>query len=290
MVEKLKKHWKVNGTNLMLILVTFACAGSLCGFAGRKLLLLTNIDKGFFWILTYILTVTFLWPFTILLVSIPFGQFAFFTRYLKKIWQRMSGQKPSPQSVAIFASGAGSNAEKIIRQMAIAKAAGTESFSVNLIVCNRPTAGVLAIAEKYQIDTLLIDKERFLNGDGYASELRSRGIQFVVLAGFLWKIPVALIQAYPNKIINIHPALLPKYGGKGMYGDKVHQAVIAAGEKESGITIHFVDELYDHGNIIFQAKCTVEPTDTAATLAQKIHQLEHQHYPEVIENILSNAK
>lgn len=290
MVEKLKKHWKVNGVNLMLILVTFACAGSLCGFAARKLLFLTNIDKGFIWILLYLLAVTFLWPFSILMVSIPFGQFAFFKQYLKKIQQRMSGQKQTPQSVAIFASGAGSNAEKIIQQMTAAAATGTETFRINLIVCNRPNAGVLAIAAKYQIDTLLLEKERFLNGDGYASELLKRGVQFIVLAGFLWKIPVTLIKAYPNKIINIHPALLPKYGGKGMYGDKVHQAVVGAGEKESGITIHYVDELYDHGNIIFQAKCAVEQNDTAATLAQKIHQLEHRHYPEVIEKLLSNAK
>lgn len=290
MVEKLKKHWKVNGVNLMLILVTFACAGSLCGFAARKLLFLTNSDKGFIWILLYLLAVTFLWPFSILMVSIPFGQFAFFKQYLKKIQQRMSGQKQTPQSVAIFASGAGSNAEKIIQQMTAAAATGTETFRINLIVCNRPNAGVLAIAAKYQIDTLLLEKERFLNGDGYASELLKRGVQFIVLAGFLWKIPVTLIKAYPNKIINIHPALLPKYGGKGMYGDKVHQAVVGAGEKESGITIHYVDELYDHGNIIFQAKCAVEQNDTAATLAQKIHQLEHRHYPEVIEKLLSNAK
>ena len=198
----------------------------------------------------------------------------------------MSGQKQTTQSVAIFASGAGSNAEKIIQQMNIAAETGTKNFTVNLIISNRPTAGVLAIAAKYDIDTFIIEKEPFLNGDGYVNELTARGIQFIVLAGFLWKIPLTLIKAYPNKIINIHPALLPKYGGKGMYGDKVHQAVIAAGEKESGITIHYVDELYDHGNIIFQAKCTVEQNDTAATLAKKIHQLEHQHYPAVIEKLL----
>jgi formyltetrahydrofolate-dependent phosphoribosylglycinamide formyltransferase len=286
MVEKLKQHWKVNGINLTLILATFAGGGSLCGLAARKLLLLTNVDKGFFWMLLYVLTASILWPFAILLVSIPFGQLTFFKQYLLKIRNRMSGQKQTIQSVAIFASGAGSNAEKIIQQMNIAAEAGTKNCTVNLIVCNRPTAGVIAIAAKYHIDTLLIEKEPFLNGDGYVSELTARGIQFIVLAGFLWKIPLTLIKAYPNKIINIHPALLPKYGGKGMYGDNVHQAVIAAGEKESGITIHYVDELYDHGNIIFQAKCTVVENDTAATLAKKIHQLEHQHYPEVIEKLL----
>lgn len=286
MVEKLKQHWKVNGINLMLILATFAGGGSLCGLAARQLLLLTNVDKGFFWLLLYVLTATILWPFAILLVSIPFGQLTFFKQYLLKIRNRMSGQKQTTQSVAIFASGAGSNAEKIIQQMNIAAETGTKNFTVNLIISNRPTAGVLAIAAKYHIDTFIIEKEPFLNGDGYVNELTARGIQFIVLAGFLWKIPLTLIKAYPNKIINIHPALLPKYGGKGMYGDKVHQAVIAAGEKESGITIHYVDELYDHGNIIFQAKCTVEQNDTAATLAKKIHQLEHQHYPAVIEKLL----
>ena len=286
MVEKLKQHWKVNGINLTLILATFAGGGSLCGLAARQLLLLTNVDKGFFWLLLYVLTATILWPFAILLVSIPFGQLTFFKQYLLKIRNRMSGQKQTTQSVAIFASGAGSNAEKIIQQMNIAAETGTKNFTVNLIISNRPTAGVLAIAAKYHIDTFIIEKEPFLNGDGYVNELTARGIQFIVLAGFLWKIPLTLIKAYPNKIINIHPALLPKYGGKGMYGDKVHQAVIAAGEKESGITIHYVDELYDHGNIIFQAKCTVEQNDTAATLAKKIHQLEHLHYPAVIEKLL----
>ena len=286
MVEKLKQHWKVNGINLTLILATFAGGGSLCGLAARQLLLLTNVDKGFFWLLLYVLTATILWPFAILLVSIPFGQLTFFKQYLLKIRNRMSGQKQTTQSVAIFASGAGSNAEKIIQQMNIAAETGTKNFTVNLIISNRPTAGVLAIAAKYHIDTFIIEKEPFLNGDGYVNELTARGIQFIVLAGFLWKIPLTLIKAYPNKIINIHPALLPKYGGKGMYGDKVHQAVIAAGEKESGITIHYVDELYDHGNIIFQAKCIVEQNDTAATLAKKIHQLEHQHYPAVIEKLL----
>ncbi len=198
----------------------------------------------------------------------------------------MSGKKNTTLSVAIFASGAGSNAEKIIEQMLISLKAGTGIFRVDLIVCNKPGAGVLDIAAKLKIETLLIEKEKFFRGDGYVAELKSRGIQFIVLAGFLWKLPVSLLTAYPHKIINIHPALLPKYGGKGMYGDKVHEAIIAAGEKESGITIHYVDELYDHGNIIFQAKCAIEENDTAETLAQKIHLLEHRHYPKVIEDLL----
>ena len=118
-------------------------------------------------------------------------------------------------------------------------------------------------------------------------ELKNKNIDFIVLAGFLWKIPSALIKSFPGRIINIHPALLPKYGGKGMYGDYVHEAIIANGEKESGITIHYVDEIYDHGQIIFQAKCPVLPGDTAPALAQRIHALEHQYYPGIIEELLT---
>ena len=115
-------------------------------------------------------------------------------------------------------------------------------------------------------------------------------IDFIVLAGFLWKMPTAIINSYPNKIVNIHPALLPKYGGKGMYGARVHEAVISAGDAVSGITIHFVDELYDHGSIIFQATCPIDETDTAESLAQKIHQLEHLYYPVVIKEVLEKLK
>ena len=196
----------------------------------------------------------------------------------------------SPISIAIFASGAGSNAEKIIEQTLVSGKTRKGCFSVDLIVCNKPGAGVLDIAARHHIDTLLIEKEQFFRGDAYVGELQKRGIGFIVLAGFLWKIPPTLIKAYPNKIINIHPALLPSYGGKGMYGAKVHEAIIAAGEKESGISIHYVDELYDHGSIIFQAKCVVDENDTADTLAEKIHLLEHQHYPAVLEDLLKNAK
>ena len=133
----------------------------------------------------------------------------------------------------------------------------------------------------------MIEKEPFFRGNAYVNELKQYGISFIVLAGFLWKVPVALIQAYPNRIINIHPALLPKYGGKGMYGMRVHEAVIAAGEKESGITIHYVNERFDEGAPIFQARCTVDPTDTPESLAQKIHALEHAHFPVQVEQLLS---
>lgn len=189
--------------------------------------------------------------------------------------------------IAIFASGAGSNAEKIIEHFASLK--NFSPVRIALIVCNKPGAGVLKIAAAYDIPTLIIEKEKFFLGNGYADELKAAGIDFIVLAGFLWKIPSSLIKAYPKKIVNIHPALLPKYGGKGMYGKFVHEAVIAHNEKQSGITIHYVDEVYDHGDIIFQAQCPVLAGDTPETLAQRIHVLEHQHYPEIIEKIITGS-
>ena len=187
--------------------------------------------------------------------------------------------------LAIFASGAGSNAQNIIDHFR------THLFiKISLVVCNKSGAGVLTIAEKENIPSLLIEKERFFRGDAYLKELREEKIDFIVLAGFLWKIPLTLLRNYPGKMINIHPALLPKYGGKGMYGHYVHQAVVAAKEKETGITIHYVDELYDHGMIIFQAKCVVEENDNPEMVAQKIHLLEHAHYPRIIEQVIDSQK
>ena len=188
------------------------------------------------------------------------------------------------KQIAIFASGAGTNAERIIDHFR-----DHPSIKISLIVCNRPGAGVLNIAGKEQIPALLIEKERFFRGDAYVAELQEKGIGFLVLAGFLWKIPDALVKAYRGSIINIHPALLPKYGGKGMYGAFVHAAVIAAKEKETGITIHYVDEIYDHGKVIFQASVPVEATDTPESLAQKVHRLEHTHYPKIIEQTVNSA-
>jgi phosphoribosylglycinamide formyltransferase-1 len=188
---------------------------------------------------------------------------------------------PSPIRIAIFASGAGTNAEKIIEHFT-----GHPRVKVALVVCNKPDAGVVNIAAHHQVPVLLIEKEPFFRGDAYVAALKQQGIGFIVLAGFLWKVPAALIQAYPNRIINIHPALLPKYGGKGMYGRHVHEAVIAAGEKESGITIHYVNEHFDEGAPIFQATCVVEPGDTPESLAQKVHVLEHRHFPRVVEEVV----
>ena len=197
---------------------------------------------------------------------------------------KLSALKGVP-NIAIFASGAGSNAATIINFFRTNK----NIAQVSLVVCNKPGAGVFDIAKENNIEAILLDKELFLSTDTYISVLEERNIDFIVLAGFLLKVPASLIQSYPNKIINIHPALLPKYGGKGMYGHRVHEAVIKAGEKESGITIHYVDEFYDHGKIILQATCEVSINDTAEILAAKIHLLEHQNYSKAIEQILTNT-
>ncbi|MCW3073344.1 MAG: phosphoribosylglycinamide formyltransferase [Flaviaesturariibacter sp.] len=186
--------------------------------------------------------------------------------------------------VAIFASGAGTNTKKIIhhfREHAFIK--------ISLVVCNKQGAGVISIAQEADIPVLMIQKERFL-ADGYLTELRAAEIDFLVLAGFLWKVPAVLTAAYPNRIVNLHPALLPAYGGKGMYGANVHEAVINSGDSESGITIHYVDEHYDNGDIIFQATCPVLPTDTPETLAAKIHALEYQHFPAVVAEAINAWK
>ena len=183
------------------------------------------------------------------------------------------------KQIAIFASGEGTNAKKIIEYL------GKKSKStsiVSLIVCNKAGAGVVALAAENNIASIVIEKEKFFLGNGYVDELKAAGIDFIVLAGFLWKIPDTLIKAYRNKLINIHPALLPKYGGKGMYGHFVHEAVIANKEVESGITIHYVDEVYDHGQIILQATCPITEDDSPETLAKKVQLLEHRHFPAAV--------
>lgn len=184
--------------------------------------------------------------------------------------------------IAVFASGTGTNAANIIQYFS-----HKPSVTIALIVCNNSKAGVLKIAADNNIPSLLIEKEKFFRGDAYVPELQNAGIDFIVLAGFLWKIPSTLINAYRDKIINIHPALLPRFGGRGMYGNFVHEAVLSAKEKESGITIHFVDEFYDNGKIIFQTTCPVYENDTAELLAQRIHALEYEYFPKVIEELIA---
>jgi phosphoribosylglycinamide formyltransferase-1 len=183
--------------------------------------------------------------------------------------------------IAIFASGSGSNAENIANYFS-----SNEKVEVNLILTNNSGAFVLERAKKLGIKTIIFEKQQFSKTDEILQVLAKNDINLIVLAGFLLKIPENLIKAFPNKIINIHPALLPKFGGKGMYGDKVHQAVIEAGELESGISIHYVNEHYDEGEIIFQAKCEVAVTDTYEDVATKVHDLEYEHFPKVIESLI----
>ena len=188
------------------------------------------------------------------------------------------------KQIAIFSSGTGSNAKKIIEYFASPPAPllAETGATISLIVCNKPGAGVLKIAEENNIPALLIEKEKFFRGNAYTDELKVAGIDLIVLAGFLWKVPVALIKAFHGKMINIHPALLPNFGGKGMYGNFVHEAVIANKEKESGVTIHYVDEVYDHGQIILQATCLVSEDETPESLAKKVQVLEHRHFPPAV--------
>ena len=186
----------------------------------------------------------------------------------------------SAQKIAIMASGSGSNAQKIIEYFS-----DNLNIKVDCLLSNNPRAYALERAKKLGIDTFIFDRHQFYDSLFIENLLLERRINLVVLAGFLWLVPEKLVQKF--KIINIHPALLPKYGGKNMYGNRVHQAVIDNKEPFSGITIHYVNEVYDDGKIIFQAECPVDPSDTAESLAEKIHQLEHRYYPEVIGRLLS---
>jgi phosphoribosylglycinamide formyltransferase 1 len=184
------------------------------------------------------------------------------------------------KKIAIFASGSGSNAENIVRYFQ-----GKENLNVECIYSNKADAYVLERAKKLNVPSKFFSREDFYSTDKIVDDLRCKEVDLVVLAGFLWLIPINLTSNFT--IINIHPALLPKYGGKGMYGQKVHEAVVANGEKVSGITIHYVNENYDEGQIIFQATCEVLPGDTADDVAAKVHKLEYEHFPLVIEKLLS---
>jgi formyltetrahydrofolate-dependent phosphoribosylglycinamide formyltransferase len=284
MLEKLRKKWKVNGWQLFVILLTFALGGSLCGFVSKKLIALIDVDKGALWIFLYIIILTITWPFCVLLISALFGQFKFFKSYIGNIWQRISGRQHVVKDItrlAIFASGAGSNANRIIAHFR-----NHPSIRVVLVITNKQKAGVVQIAETNGIDVVLVDRTGFYGDNSCLADLDRFRIDWVILAGFLWKLPPSLVNAYKGRIINIHPALLPKYGGKGMYGKYVHEAVIQNREKESGISIHYVDDVYDNGEIIMQAICSIDDNDDPDSLAQKIHALEHEHYPRVIESVI----
>ncbi|MFW5644472.1 MAG: phosphoribosylglycinamide formyltransferase [Bacteroidota bacterium] len=186
------------------------------------------------------------------------------------------------KSIIIFASGSGTNAENIIRFFE-----KREDVEIPLILSNRKDAFVHTRARKMGVKSESFTKEEFKSPE-FTERIKKTGADLIVLAGFLWLIPPKIIDKFPNRIINLHPALLPKYGGKGMYGMNVHKAVIENGEKESGISIHYVNEKYDEGNIIFQARCPVEPDETPESLAAKIHKLEYKYFPKVIDEVLKN--
>lgn len=192
----------------------------------------------------------------------------------------MNNQQPIT-NIAIFASGGGSNARKIIEHFKQSDVA-----RVVLVVSNKPKAGVLDIAAEHGIPTQIIDRHGFYETEMILGVLQEHAVDFIALAGFLWLVPGYLVRAFPGRVVNIHPALLPKYGGKGMYGHHVHEAVKAAGESETGMTIHLVNEHYDEGDIIFQATCPVSPEDTPEDIARKVLVLEHRFFPETIEKLI----
>ncbi|WP_242203132.1 phosphoribosylglycinamide formyltransferase [Aestuariivivens insulae] len=183
--------------------------------------------------------------------------------------------------IVIFASGSGSNAENLITFFQ-----NSSNTSVIQVLTNNPQAKVLDRAKKLKVSALSFNRIAFSKTNDVLNILKSANPDLIVLAGFLWKMPESILNAFPNKVVNIHPALLPKYGGKGMYGMHVHEAVVANNETETGITIHYVNENYDEGAIIFQAKCDVSANDSAETVAAKIHELEMEHFPKVVEKLL----
>lgn len=185
------------------------------------------------------------------------------------------------RNIAIFASGSGTNAENIIKYFS-----NRNSAKVRVVLSNMRKAPVLKRAEAHDVRTLFFERKEFYVTGKVLRYLALYKIDFVVLAGFLWLVPESILEKYPGRIINIHPALLPAYGGKGMYGDAVHKAVIKNKEKESGITIHYVNKKYDEGDIIFQARCNVDSDDTPESLAQKVHELEYKYFPLVIEDLV----
>jgi phosphoribosylglycinamide formyltransferase-1 len=187
--------------------------------------------------------------------------------------------------IAIFASGSGSNAQKLMEHFK-----RSNEIEISLVLTNNADAYVLQRADNFEIPSHIFDKHEFYKTDEVTDLLKNLEVDFIVLAGFLWLIPQNLIEAYPGRIVNIHPAILPKFGGKGMYGDHVHNAVIAAGEPEGGITIHYVDENYDEGEFIYQAKYKIDKNDNLEMVKFKGQQLEHLHYPRVVEMLVKKIK
>jgi phosphoribosylglycinamide formyltransferase-1 len=187
--------------------------------------------------------------------------------------------------IAIFASGSGSNAQKIMEHFK--KHTDAE---VAIVLTNNPEAYVLQRADNFEIPTHIFDKHEFYETEDVVDLLKNLNIDLLVLAGFLWLVPDSLLANYPKRIMNIHPALLPKYGGKGMYGDRVHKEVLANGDEESGISIHYVNEDFDSGEIIYQARFKIEKNDDLELVKFKGQQLEHQYFPKIIEQVLKKIK
>ena len=187
--------------------------------------------------------------------------------------------------IAIFCSGSGTNAEVIMRRF-------QAHFTIKVVrlLANKPDIKALERAAQFGVPTTVFNRDTFYNTTAIEELLQQDNVDFIVLSGFLWKVPEKMVSLWPNAIINIHPSLLPKYGGKGMFGMHVHEAVIAHKEVESGISIHLVNQHYDEGQLLFQAKCEVLPSDTSLNLAQKVHQLEYAHFSEVIENYILNSE
>ena len=183
--------------------------------------------------------------------------------------------------IIIFASGSGSNAENIVRYFREKKSA-----EVIFIATNNPKAYVIERAQRLNVPVKLFNRNEFYDENDFLDFLQHGNPDVIVLAGFLWLVPGKYLKAFPNKIINIHPALLPKYGGNGMYGDRVHEEVKKSGDAESGITIHLLNEKFDEGKILFQAKCNIDSSDTPEMIAQKVHSLEYEYYPKEIERFL----
>lgn len=284
MLEKLQKKWGVSGRSFAMILITFAVTGTTTAWLSKFLTQKLQIDaySPLFWTIKFFVLI-FGYQILILFWGWVFGQFGFFWRYEKKILRKFGIIKNNNPLVriAVFASGAGSNFNELLKYFS-----KKSNLSIDLLVCNKPEAKAIEIAKNNNIKVVLVNREKWKQIDELMRTLKDEKIDFIVLAGFLWKIPASLIDAFPNKIVNLHPSLLPKYGGKGMHGIHVHESVIAAGEKESGITIHYVNEAYDDGTIIFQTTCPISPSDTPETLAQKIHRLEHRHFPEQVEAVI----
>lgn len=283
MFKKLQQHWGVNGWRFFLILCTFAVTGTVTAWVSRGITKWIDADKfSLIWWVLKVGVILIGYQLFILFFGFVFGQFSFFWKYEKKILARFGIIKKERKKshLVIFASGAGSNARNIIEYFS-----SSPDVRIALIVCNKEGAGVLDIARQHGIETLIINRGD-MDGPELVSVLKDKQTDLIVLAGYLWKLPSSFIKAFPGRIINIHPALLPKYGGKGMYGMHVHEAVISNREKESGITIHYVDEIYDNGEIISQQKCIVAPNETPVSLAEKIHALEYLYYPQVIRAVL----